>query len=247
MADSSIEWTEKTWNPSTGCTKVSPGCKNCYAERMSARLKGMGQKKYAKGFEFVQHADTLNLPTTWKKPKRVFVNSMSDLFHEEAEEKFIMKVFETMLFDAPQHTYQVLTKRAERMQKYSVMHESLTKKQIPPHIWMGVSVENAETTKRILHLQDTAAMVRFVSFEPLIGDVGTVDLEGVDWAIIGGESGPNARPVKKEWIENIIDQCRFYGVAVFFKQWGGAYPKANGREIDGVTYDEYPSIANYVK
>lgn len=240
MADSSIEWTEKTWNPSTGCTKVSPGCTNCYAERMSARLKGMGQKKYAKGFEFVEHKDAIDTPTKWKKPKRIFVNSMSDLFHEDATQGFLDSVFHTMLHLAPQHTYQILTKRASRLANFSQEFSNEHGGQIPSHIWVGVSVENAQTKNRIEHLQETEALKRFVSFEPLIGDVGLVDLEGIDWAIIGGESGPGARPVKKDWILNIIEQCRFYETKVFFKQWGGPYPKAGGRTIDGKTYDEYP-------
>ena len=211
MGKSQIEWTEETWNPATGCTKVSEGCKNCYAERVAKRLHGYGQPKYKNKFEYTEHPDTLELPTTWKKPRRIFVNSMSDLFHEDATQGFLDSVFHTMLHLAPQHTYQILTKRAHRLENFSAEFLNEHGEPIPSHIWVGVSVENAQTTHRIFSLQKAQALKRFVSFEPLIGDVGTkdLDLEGIDWAIIGGESGPNARPIQKEWIHNIIDQCKY--------------------------------------
>ena len=240
MGKSQIEWTEETWNPATGCTKVSEGCKNCYAERIAKRLHGYNQPKYKNKFEYTEHPDTLELPTTWKKPRRIFVNSMSDLFHEDATQGFLDSVFHTMLHLAPQHTYQILTKREDRLANFSREFSNEHGGPIPSHIWVGVSVENAQTTHRICDLQNTQAVKKFVSFEPLLGDVGIVDLQGIDWAIIGGESGPNARPIKKEWIHNIINHCRFYKTAVFFKQWGGRFPKDNGRTLDGKTYDEYP-------
>lgn len=238
---SSIEWTESTWNPSTGCSKVSPGCKNCYAEKMSKRLNLMGVKKYKNTFEFTEHSDDLELPLTWKKPKKIFVNSMSDLFHEHSTMEFIGQCFDTMI-NADWHWYQVLTKRSNSMKDFSILFESFFGHSIPPHIWMGVSVENKEYTSRIDDLRKVKCHTRFISFEPLIGPVGKLDLEKIDWAIIGGESGANYRPVEKEWILDIIKQCKEQKVAVFFKQWGGFRPKSGGREINGKKYSQYPKV-----
>ncbi len=239
--DSAIEWTEATWNPTTGCTKISPGCANCYAERLAKRLQMMNVKKYERGFQFVQHNDDLFLPLTWKKPKKIFVNSMSDLFHEKADFEFVKKCFFSMI-QADWHIYQILTKRPQRMARFSNLFESEHKIKIPHHIWMGTSVENENYNWRIDELRRVHCHVRFISFEPLIGDVGQINLDGIDWVIIGGESGYGFRPVKKDWIKNIVKQCKEQNVAVFFKQWGGIRPKSGGRELDGKTFDEYPQI-----
>ena len=236
---SAIEWTEATWNPTTGCTKVSPGCKNCYAERLSKRLKAMGSTKYRNNFRFTQHESEIGLPLSWRRPKRIFVNSMSDLFHEGAEDGFIVRCFHTML-EADWHTYQILTKRPERMAEFSRQFFKQTRTLIPGHIWMGTSVENNETRWRIRELRKTRCAVRFVSFEPLLERMRPVSLKGIDWAIIGGESGPGFRPVRKDWVVDLVGQCKRQGVRVFFKQWGGTRPKSGGRELDGRTYDQYP-------
>ena len=234
MADSSaIEWTDATWNPATGCDKVSPGCKNCYADVLAKRLNKMGQRKYKNGFEYTEHPDALDLPAKWKKPKRIFVNSMSDLFHEKATADFIDKVW-VVMHEADHHTYQVLTKRPQSMADYTRVNPA------PPNVWLGTSVENADYVHRIDALRKTDCTTRFVSFEPLIGPVGEVDLSGIAWAIIGGESGRYHRPVEADWIRDLIRQCREQHVAVFFKQWGGEYPKAGGAEIDGKEYREFP-------
>ena len=231
---SSIEWTESTWNPVTGCTKVSPGCKHCYAERMAKRLKAMGQANYAGGFKVAVHEHALELPLTWKKPQTIFVNSMSDLFHKSVPSEFILRVFEVMR-RANWHQYQVLTKRAERLEELDPL--------IPwePHIWMGVSVENQENAYRIDHLRRTHAHIKFVSFEPLLGPVETLDLRGVHWAIVGGESGPGARPMREEWAASIRDCCRDGKVPFFFKQWGGVNKKRNGRLLHGRVWSEMPT------
>ena len=239
--DSNIEWTESTWNPTTGCTKISPGCKNCYADRLSKRLKAMGNKKYARGFKYVEHASDLTLPLTWKKPKKIFVNSMSDLFHEDATMEFIRKCFSTMV-KANWHTYQVLTKRPEKMAKFSKLFIKYFGYKIPANIWMGTSIENADYKWRANELRKVSCQTRFLSIEPLIGSLGKINLKNIDWVIIGGESGPRFRPVKKEWIMEIINQCEQQNVAVFFKQWGGIRAKTGGRMIDGKTYDDYPKI-----
>ena len=238
--NSSIEWTEATWNPTTGCDKVSPGCKNCYAEKLSNRLMAMGQLKYKNNFKFTEHPQDLELPLTWKKPKRIFVNSMSDLFHEKATTEHIRKCFDTML-KANHHIYQVLTKRPKTMADFSFLFEDYSGGLIPPHIWMGTSVENEDYKYRIDELRDVKCNTRFLSIEPLLGPMGKINLQDIDWVIIGGESGAHFRPVKKEWILDIITQCKEQKVAVFFKQWGGFRPKSGGREIDGKTYSEYPS------
>ncbi|MDA7991688.1 MAG: phage Gp37/Gp68 family protein [Pirellulales bacterium] len=243
---SSIEWTEATWNPSTGCTKISPGCKNCYAERMAGRQQAMGSKKYAAGFEYTEHQDTLQVPIRWARGRMIFVNSMSDMFHENATTAFVASCFYSMLL-APQHTYQILTKRPDRMAEFSMWFEKATGVKIPPNIWMGTSIESSFQLDRLQYLRWTRCHTRFVSFEPLIGDIGPANLSKIDWAIIGGESGPGHRPVRREWITELIDTCRRQKTAVFFKQWGGATPKAGGREIDGRTYDEYPKTSKVPK
>src|SRR5579864_3196838 len=203
---SGIEWTEATWNPTTGCTKISAGCKNCYAEILSKRLKAMGVNKYKNQFKFTEHEDDIELPLEWKKPKKIFVNSMSDLFHEESRIEFIARCFDIMQ-RANWHTYQVLTKRPKKMAEFSELYAKYFGN-IPSHIWMGTSVENRENVKRMDELRKVKCNVRFISFEPLIGQVGEVDLSGIHWAIIGGESGYGHRQVKKEWISEIIQQCK---------------------------------------
>lgn len=234
MAQSHIEWTEMTWNPTTGCDKVSAGCKYCYAEVMSKRLQAMGQEKYKNAFELTLHEDALNIPYTWNKPKVVFVNSMSDLFHKDVPLSFIKKVFEVMN-NTPQHTYQVLTKRAERLFE---LHEHLNWTR---NIWMGVSVEDERVTQRIDFLRQTNAKIKFLSCEPLIGPLMNLNLKGIDWAIVGGESGRKARPMKEWWVWDIKQQCQEQEVAFFFKQWGGTNKKKAGRELAGNTYNEMPS------
>lgn len=233
MAQSSIEWTEMTWNPTTGCTKISAGCKFCYAEIMSRRLKAMGVPKYKDGFKVRTHADQLNVPYTWKSSKIVFVNSMSDLFHEDIPLAFIKKVFDVMN-DNPNHVFQVLTKRAERL--YEVHNEL----KWTHNIWMGVSVENDKMLNRINFLRKTKAKVKFLSCEPLIGPLSHLNLKKIDWVIVGGESGHKPRPMNADWVLAIKEQCERAGVAFFFKQWGGRNKKANGRLLNGRTYDEMP-------
>jgi protein gp37 len=230
---SSIEWTESTWNPLTGCTKISPGCKHCYAERMALRLKAMGQPNYANGFRLTLHDDLLELPLRWKKPQRIFVNSMSDLFHEDVPTGFIQRTFDTMR-RADWHQFQVLTKRAERLEQLSAL--------LPwaDNIWMGVSVENQEYAFRIDHLRRSGARTKFLSLEPLLGPLPWLDLKGLDWVIVGGESGPGARPVLAAWVIEIRRQCQAAGVPFFFKQWGGFNKKKTGRLLEGRTWDEMP-------
>lgn len=233
--NSSIEWTESTWNPVTGCTKVSLGCKNCYAERMAKRLKAMGQPNYKNGFNVSMHKHALDIPLSWKKPQVVFVNSMSDLFHKSVPEKFILSVFDVMC-KADQHVYQVLTKRSERLLEFD--------KKLPwsNHIWMGVSVENQDCVDRIDHLRKTSASVKFLSVEPLIGPIKNLNLEGIDWVIVGGESGPRARPVDPLWVIDIKNQCVKANVPFFFKQWGGFNKKKAGRELEGKTWSQMPEV-----
>lgn len=242
--NSEIEWTEATWNPTTGCTKISPGCKNCYAEKLSKRLKAMGVKKYKNNFKFTEQPDDLDLPLKWKKTKRIFVNSMSDLFHEEARMEYIGNCFHTML-KADHHFYQVLTKRSEKMLEFSKLFKEFYANKIPAHVWMGVSIENADYRWRMDDLRKVKCHTRFLSIEPLIGSVGKLNLKGIDWVIIGGESGYGFRPVKKEWIVDIIRQCKKQKVAVFFKQWGGIRPKSGGRTINRKIYNEYPKIKKF--
>jgi len=235
MSQSSIEWTEMTWNPTTGCTKISAGCKYCYAEVMSRRLHAMGIEKYRDGFEVRMHNDAVDIPYTWKGSKIVFVNSMSDLFHPLVSLEFIKKVFAVMN-DTPQHTYQVLTKRADRLFE---LHEQLL---WTSNIWMGVSVEDARVTGRIDFLRQTNAQTKFLSCEPLIGPLLNMNLQNINWVITGGESGRKARPMQEWWVWDIRQQCAEQGVAFFFKQWGGINKKKAGRELGGRTYDEMPSL-----
>ncbi|MEO6704262.1 MAG: phage Gp37/Gp68 family protein [Ginsengibacter sp.] len=236
MAQSSIEWTEMTWNPTTGCTKVSAGCKFCYAEVMTRRLQAMGIEKYKDGFKKVKvHEDSLNIPYSWKGSKTVFVNSMSDLFHPQIPFEFIQKVFAVMN-DTQQHTYQVLTKRAERL--YELHHELNWTK----NIWMGVSVEDERVTDRIDFLRETNAKTKFLSCEPLIGPLKKMNLNNIDWVIVGGESGRKARPMSEQWVWDIKMQCQEQEVAFFFKQWGGVNKKKAGRKLAGMTYDEMPVV-----
>lgn len=235
MAQSSIEWTEMTWNPTTGCTKISAGCKFCYAEIMSKRLQAMGIEKYKDNFEVRIHEDSLRIPYTWKHSKVVFVNSMSDLFHKDIPLDFIKKVFEVMN-ENPQHVFQVLTKRAERLLE---VHKEL---KWAHNIWMGVSVESEKVIERINHLSKTNAKVKFLSCEPLIGPLSELNLKGIDWVIVGGESGHTPRPMNPHWVLDIQEQCKNNDVAFFFKQWGGKNKKANGRLLNGQTYDEMPEI-----
>lgn len=236
MAQSSIEWTELTWNPTTGCTKVSQGCKFCYAEIMTRRLKAMGQEKYKDGFKIIKtHPETLKIPYTWKNSKVVFVNSMSDLFHEDVPLEFIKDVFKVMN-ENPQHIFQVLTKRADRLLE---IHKEL---KWSHNIWMGVSVENADVEFRISLLRKTNAKTKFLSLEPLIGPLNKLNLKRIDWVIVGGESGFKPRPMDSEWVLNIQKQCEKSKVAFFFKQWGGKNKKASGRILNGKTYDEMPKI-----
>jgi protein gp37 len=230
---SSIEWTEATWNPVTGCTKISPGCKHCYAERMADRLRAMGQPNYANGFDLTLQAQMLQLPLAWKKPQTIFVNSMSDLFHKGVPTSYIQEVFDVMTA-AHWHRFQVLTKRADRLAE---LDRLLT---WSPNIWMGVSVESEKYLSRIDSLRNTRAQIKFLSLEPLLGPMRNMRLSGIDWVIVGGESGPGARPMQPDWATDIRDQCRQAGVSFFFKQWGGVQKKRAGRLLEGRTWDEMP-------
>jgi protein gp37 len=239
MAKSHIEWTEQTWNPTTGCNKVSRGCKFCYAEVFAKRLQAMGVKKYENGFELTLHPEVLNLPRYWK-PSIIFVNSMSDLFHEKIPLEYIRKVFKVMN-ECPQHQFQVLTKRAELLEEYAPVLKWTS------NIWMGVSVENQDMTFRIQHLKRTPARIKFLSLEPLIGPLINLDLQGidwviVDWVIVGGESGRNARKMEESWVMDIKNQCESANVPFFFKQWGGKNKKRNGRKLNGKIYDQMPAV-----
>ena len=234
MAQSSpIEWTESTWNPVTGCTKISPGCKNCYAKRMAERLRLMGQRNYVNGFELTLQPHALDMPLRWKKPQRIFVNSMSDLFHVDVPIDFIRQVFDVMQ-RAYWHQFQVLTKRGDRL---AALAPELT---WPANVWMGVSVETADYKWRVDELRRTDAKIKFLSVEPLLSPLGEIDLSQIDWVIVGGESGPGAREMKREWVTDIRRQCRQAGVAFFFKQWGGVNKKKTGRILNGRVYDEMP-------
>ena len=236
---SGIEWTDATWNPSTGCTKVSPGCANCYAEVLSHRLHSMGQPKYQNRFAYTEHMEAIHVPLRWKRPRHIFVNSMSDLFHEKATFGFVARCFDVML-RANWHTYQVLTKRPHTMMEFSRLFKNSTGHDIPDHIWMGTSVESRKYLDRIDELRNVACKMRFISFEPLLGRVGSVNLNRIDWAIIGGESGKGFRKMQKEWVIDLISRCKVQGVPVFFKQWGGTRPKSGGRLVDGIEYSQYP-------
>ena len=231
--NSKIEWTESTWNPVTGCTKISPGCKNCYAERMALRLRAAGSPNYANGFRVTLHHHALELPLHWKQPRAIFVNSMGDLFHKDVPFDFISKVFDVM-HRASRHRFQILTKRSDRLLKLS------TRLTWPQNVWMGVTVENADCAFRIDHLRETDAAIKFISFEPLLGPIHEINLAGIDWVIVGGESGPKARPMKPKWAADIRDQCIAENVPFFFKQWGGVNKKKSGRILDGSTWDQMP-------
>jgi protein gp37 len=233
MSQTSIEWTEMTWNPTTGCDKVTAGCKFCYAEVMAKRLQAMGIEKYKDGFQLRIHLDALKIPYTWKSPKVVFVNSMSDLFHQKVPLSFIQQVFQVMN-DNPQHVFQILTKRSDVLLQYN-MHLKWSH-----NIWMGVSVENSKVVNRIDDLRKTGAKVKFLSCEPLIGPLPNLKLKGIDWAIVGGESGRKPRPMKEDWVLDILDQCKAADVKFFFKQWGGTNKKKAGRLLLDQTWDEMP-------
>jgi len=230
---SRIEWTEATWNPVSGCSKVSSGCLNCYAERMAYRLQKMGNPNYRNGFDVTLHPHLLEAPLSWKRSRLVFVNSMSDLFHEEVPVEFIQQVFDTMR-RAHWHTFQVLTKRSERLVDLA---PSLA---WPSNVWMGVSVENSDVVGRIDHLRKVGSAVRFLSLEPLLGPLPDLNLGGIHWVIVGGESGPGARQMEPSWVSDIKEQCESSHVPFFFKQWGGVFKKRNGRKLEGKTWDELP-------
>ena len=235
MSTSKIEWTESTWNPVTGCTKISVGCVNCYAERMAERLKKMGQPNYSSGFQVAIHEHVLEYPLKWKKPKIIFVNSMSDLFHEQVPSSFIFKIFNIMR-KAYWHQFQILTKRSSRLVELG------TRFDWPENVWMGVSVENEDAKFRIDELRMVPASIRFLSLEPLLGPIGTLNLSNIDWVIVGGESGPKARLMKEEWVMQIKKQSLEQKVPFFFKQWGGVNKKRTGRLLKGRTWDEIPII-----
>lgn len=232
-ANSDIEWTDATWNPITGCTKISPGCANCYAETFAERFRGVPNHPYEQGFDLKLWPDRLALPSSWKKPKRIFVNSMSDLFHKDVPVDYVLKVFDAMN-KADWHQYQILTKRHERLLELD--------KQIPwaPHIWMGVSVENQDYVHRIDYLRKTRAHLKFLSVEPLLGAIENLNLAGIDWVIVGGESGRRPRRLEEAWVKSIRDQCQSANVKFFFKQWGGSNKKKAGRLLEGRTWDDMP-------
>ncbi len=235
-SQSNIEWTEATWNPVTGCSKVSAGCKNCYAERLSVRLRAMRNLRYANGFTVTLHDDLVDLPKRWREPRLIFVNSMSDLFHEDVPLEFVQRLFATMRA-CPQHTFQILTKRSSRLRRMAAQLDW------PSNVWMGVSVEDGRVLSRIDDLRRVPAFIRFLSCEPLIGSVAGIDLTGIHWVIVGGESGWGARPIKIEWVREIFRACRRQKVPFFFKQWGGVRKDLTGRLLNRRTYDEMPSKA----
>lgn len=238
MADgTAIEWTDATWNPVTGCTKISSGCDHCYAERFSERFRGTPNHPFETGFDLTLRPERLEQPLQWRRPRMIFVNSMSDLFHKEIPRAFVSRVFDTME-RASWHTFQVLTKRSSLLRDF--LRNRYGDDRGPTHMWFGVSVEDGSKVSRIRHLRDTPAGVRFLSIEPLIGDVGRLDLSGIDWVIVGGESGPGARPMEADWVRSIRDQCGAADVAFFFKQWGGLRPKSGGRELDGREWSDLP-------
>jgi protein gp37 len=234
---SEIEWTDATWNPVTGCTKIGPGCDNCYAERFAERWRGIPDHPYEQGFDLRVWPSRLAQPSRWKKPRMIFVNSMSDLFHKDIEREYIDQVFDAME-TADWHVYQVLTKRSSLMRNY--VRNRYDGKTVPSHIWLGVSVEDAAHKSRIEHLRQINSEARFISFEPLLGPIGDVDLSGIAWAIVGGESGPKARPMHPDWATELRVACEDYDVAFFFKQWGGARPKSNGRLLEGEEWNGFP-------
>ncbi|MDE0534332.1 MAG: phage Gp37/Gp68 family protein [Albidovulum sp.] len=236
-AKSSIEWTDATWNPVTGCTKITRGCDHCYAERFAERWRGISGHPYEQGFDLRQWPTRLDQPARWRKPRMIFVNSMSDLFHKSVEREFIDCVFETME-TVDRHVYQVLTKRSSLMRRY--LRNRYADSAAPDHIWCGVSVEDRSAISRIEHLQKTPVAVRFLSIEPLLGPIGNIDLEGISWVIVGGESGPQARPMHLEWVKDIRDLCARTDVPFFFKQWGGQTSKTGGRKLEGIEHNEMP-------
>lgn len=233
MKNTKIQWTFKSWNPVTGCTKISPGCVNCYAEKIALRLQDLGQKKYVNGFKVTLHEETLNLPLKLKKPCMIFVNSMSDLFHKEVPVEYIQRIFRVMR-ETPQHQFQILTKRSKRLLE---LNDAID---WPPNVWMGVTVENKDYVYRIDNLRKTGAAVKLISFEPLLGLIKSPDLTGIDWAIVGGESGSRSRPIKEEWIIEIRDTCLLGKTAFFFKQWGGSGKDKGGRVLEGKIWKQYP-------
>jgi protein gp37 len=233
MSTSKIEWTESTWNPVTGCSKISEGCANCYAERMAYRLKTMGQKNYANGFDVTIHPHTLSIPLKWKKPRMIFVNSMSDLFHNDVPVFFIKQIFNIMA-EAHWHQFQILTKRAERL---ADLAQYLT---WPKNVWMGVTIESPSYLCRLEYLRNIPASVRFLSLEPLLSAMPDFDLSKIDWVIVGGESGPGARPIRKKWVTDIQENCKIQKIPFFFKQWGGTNKKKTGRLLDGKIISEMP-------
>jgi protein gp37 len=237
-ANTAIEWTDATWNPVTGCTKISAGCDNCYAERFSERFRGTPGHPFEQGFDLMLRPERLLAPLSWKSPKMIFVNSMSDLFHKGVPFAFVDDVFDTME-RADWHTFQILTKRSSRMRDYVNRRYA---EAAPSHIWLGTSVEDGSRKSRIQHMQQMNASIRFLSVEPLIGPMGRMDLDGIDWAIVGGESGPRARPMDPDWVREVRDQCNDAGVAFFFKQWGGIRPKSGGRTLDGEEWNELPRV-----
>jgi protein gp37 len=236
-----IEWTDATWNPVTGCSKITRGCDFCYAERFSERFRGVPGHPFENGFDLTLRPERLTQPLHWRQPRRIFVNSMSDLFHKDVPTPFLDSVFDTMEA-ADWHTFQVLTKRSSLMGRY--LRTRYGSGLAPQHIWLGVSIEDAKNAVRLTHLRAARASLKFVSFEPLLGSVGKVDLTGIDWAIVGGESGPRARPMAEEWAIEIRDQCRIAKVAFFFKQWGGVRPKSGGRLLRKREWNQYPRSAN---
>lgn len=240
-AQTTIEWTESTWNPVTGCTKVSAGCDHCYAERFSERFRGVSGHPFEVGFDLTLRPERLEQPKSWRRPRLIFVNSMSDLFHKDIPRNYIDRVFDTME-SANWHTYQVLTKRSSVMRSF--VNSRYRKHPAPSNIWLGVSVEDSAALIRIEHLRQSNATVRFVSFEPLLGPVCSANLDQIDWVIAGGESGPHARPVEVEWLRSLRDKCIQEGLAFFFKQWGGRLPRANGNTLDGRQWMQYPKRAH---
>ena len=239
-AATQIEWTDATWNPVTGCSKITPGCDFCYAERFSERFRGVEGHPFEDGFDLTLRPGRLKQPLQWRQPRRIFVNSMSDLFHKDVPVTFIDSVFDTME-EADWHTYQALTKRSSLLVRY--LRRRYGQRRAPAHIWLGVSVEDEHNVVRLRHLKAAQASVKFVSFEPLLASVGPIDLRGIDWAIVGGESGPPARPMAEEWAVEIRDQCKRDKVAFFFKQWGGFRPKSGGRLLNGREWNEYPETS----
>ncbi|MEX2450868.1 MAG: phage Gp37/Gp68 family protein [Rhodospirillales bacterium] len=240
MAQSTdIEWTDATWNPVTGCTKISAGCDNCYAERFAERFRGVKDHPFEHGFDLTLRPKRIEQPLLWRKPRMIFVNSMSDLFHKKVPKNFVDKVFDTM-DQAHWHTFQVLTKRSSRLRNY--VNARYGDGKAPAHIWLGTSVEDGTKLSRVRHIRETQATVRFLSIEPLLGPIGKLNLEGIHWVIVGGESGPRARPMDISWVRDIKRQCLKSNVPFFFKQWGGLRPKSGGRLLDGKEWNGYPNI-----